>query len=130
VSQIVVFPYIYKRYRMAKELLLAGIAFGLFVVCPRIAGMMHIIASHVRVSMLGTVLLGMLVSVPLLVLMVLIFNKFGTGGALAFCVFTDFGAAFVIKEVSLRAGEETIIIALFIILGVKIAPVLSKLVGC
>ncbi len=41
--------------------------------------------------------------------------------ALAFCVITDFAAAFAMREISMKAGMETLIIALFVLLGVKVA---------
>ena len=33
--------------------------------------------------------------------------------ALAFCVITDFAAAFAMREINMKAGVETLIIALF-----------------
>ncbi len=66
---------------MLKELLIAGVSFGLFVVCPRMAGMMHIINKHTNVSMSITVLLGIIISIPILLLMVFTFSKFGVWGA-------------------------------------------------
>ncbi|MBF9016518.1 MULTISPECIES: hypothetical protein [unclassified Oceanispirochaeta] len=113
---------------MSKELLIAGVSFGLFVVCPRMAGMMHIINKHTNVSMLITVLLGIGVSIPILFLMVFVFSKFGVWGALSICVLTDLGAALFMKEISMKAGFETFIIAVFVIIGVKTAPLLSKLI--
>jgi len=111
---------------MSKELLIAGVSFGLFVVCPRMAGMMHIINKHANVSILITVLMGVLISVPILLLMVFVFSKFGVWGALSICVLTDLGAAFFMKEISMKAGLETFIIAVFVIIGVKVAPFISK----
>lgn len=111
---------------MGKELLLDSLAFGLFVVCPRMAGMMHVISGQESLSMMKTVLVGTLFSVPLLMLMVLVFGKFGVWGALAVCVLTDLGAALVMGSVSPRAGVETAVIALFVILGVKVAPLISR----
>lgn len=113
---------------MSKELLIAGVSFGLFVVCPRMAGMMHIINGHAKVSMLTTVLLGVLISIPILLLMVFIFSKFGIWGAMSICILTDLGAAFFMKEISMKAGLETFIVAVFVIIGVKIAPLISRLI--
>lgn len=86
---------------------------------------MHIIASHSPVSMLSTVLTGALFSIPLLLLMVFIFEHFGVLGALVFCVATDLGAAFVMKDISMKASMETLVIAVFVIIGVKVAPAVS-----
>lgn len=107
---------------MSKDLLLSGIALSLFIICPRMAGMVCILAKHSHVSLVYTALLGSILAIPLVIVMVLIFAKFGLWGALAFCVLTDLGAAFMMKEVSIRAGIETFIIALFVIAGVKAAP--------
>ena len=111
---------------MTKELLISGFAFGLFVVCPRMAGMTHILKTYSSAPMIAVVLLGVLISVPLLLLMVFISSKTGILGALAFCVLTDIGAALIMKEISFKAGLETFIIAVFVIIGVKIAPLISN----
>ncbi|MDD4836520.1 MAG: hypothetical protein PHU72_05410 [Dethiosulfovibrio sp.] len=111
---------------MGKELLLSSLAFGLFVVCPRMAGMMHVIAGQESLSMMKTVLVGTAFSVPLLMLMVMVFGRFGVWGALTVCVLTDFGAALIMGSVSAKAGVETAVIALFVIMGVKVAPFISR----
>lgn len=104
---------------MGKELLLSSLAFGLFVVCPRMAGMMHVIAGQESLSMMKTVLVGTAFSVPLLMLMVMVFGRFGVWGALTVCVL-------IMGSVSAKAGVETAVIALFVIMGVKVAPFISK----
>jgi hypothetical protein len=114
---------------ITKELIVANLAFSLFVVCPRMAGMMQIIAKHCQVSLLPTVPGGALISIPILVVMVFTFGKFGLWGALLFCVLTDLGAACVMSTISFKAAIETGIIALFVILGVKVAPLVSKLLA-
>ena len=110
---------------MVSEILISSIAFGLFIVCPRMAGMMHVINKHSNASILRTVLIGTLISIPLLLLMVFAFGFLGIWGAVIICVFTDFAAALIMKEISKRAAIETFIIALFVIVGVKIAPIIS-----
>jgi hypothetical protein len=60
--------------------------------------------------------------------MVAFFNIYGIWGAAIFCVLTDFTAAFIMKEISMNAAIETFIIALFVVLGVKIAPMISNLI--
>ena len=57
--------------------------------------------------------------------MALIFARYGLVAALALCVVTDFAAAFAMREISMKAGVETLIIALFVLLGVKVASMLS-----
>lgn len=53
------------------------------------AGMVHIIAKHSQASLFYTAVYGTVMAIPLVLLMVLIFGKFGVWGALAFCVLTD-----------------------------------------
>ncbi|GAA0742984.1 hypothetical protein [Clostridium oceanicum] len=110
------------------NLLISSIAFGLFIVCPRMAGMMHVINKHSKVSILRTVITGTILSIPLLLGMVFVFSHFGVWGAIIVCVGTDFAATFIMKEISKKAALETLIIALFVIIGVKIAPLISGLI--
>ncbi|MBN1140452.1 MAG: hypothetical protein JXB25_01455 [Deltaproteobacteria bacterium] len=112
---------------MPKELLIASAAMAMFIVCPRMAGMVHVISRHSQVSLVATALLGSVLSIPLVVAIVLVFAKTGLWGALTFCVLTDFAAAYVMKEMSLQAGVETLIIALFVVLGVNLAPRIAGL---
>ena len=112
---------------MTKELMIGSLGLSLFIICPRMAGMVHIISRHSNVSLMQTALLGSILSIPLVLLIVLVFGRFGVMGALAFCIITDIGAAFMMKQLSLKAGLETFIIALFVILGVKTAPLIAGL---
>jgi len=111
---------------MPKDLLISSIGLALFIICPRMAGMVYVIAKHSQVSLVYTALFGSIVAIPLVVAMVLVFAKFGLWGALAFCILTDLGAAFVMKAISIRAGIETLVIAMFVIIGVKLAPFITN----
>jgi len=112
---------------MPKDLLISSIGLSLFIVCPRMAGMVYIIAKNSQVSLIFTALLGTILAIPLIILMVLIFAKFGLWGALTFCILTDIASASVMREISIKAGLETIIIAIFVIIGVKIAPFITNI---
>ena len=109
---------------MAKEIVLASLAFGFFVVCPRMAGMLPLIAKNVQSPMFLIILTGTIFSIPVLILMVFVFSKLGIIGALAICVLTDLCAAVIMGGINIKAGFETFIIALFVIAGVKLAPVI------
>ena len=115
------------RETMTKELMTASIGISLFIICPRMAGMVNIIAKNSQVSLVYTALLGTIFSIPLVIAMVLIFARLGIWGALSFCVLTDLGAALLMKEISLKAGFETLVIAIFVIAGVKVAPYITNL---
>lgn len=60
--------------------------------------------------------------------MVWIFEQFGVVGALVFCIMTDLLAALLLKSISYKAGFETIIIAIFVLVAVKVAPLISGLI--
>jgi hypothetical protein len=112
---------------MLKNMLIPSLGLALFIVCPRMAAMVYIVAKNSAASLISTALLGSIGAIPLILIMVMIFAKFGLWGALAFCVLTDLGAALVMKQISIRAGIETFIVALFVIIGVKVAPYISNM---
>ncbi len=107
------------------SLLTVSIAFALFIVCPRMAAMTNIITTATQTNIIHVAVTGTIISLPLIIAMVLIFKHYGLLAALGFCVLTDLGAALVMKQVSFKAGLETLIIALFLILGVKVASIIS-----
>jgi hypothetical protein len=74
------------------------------------AGMVHIIAKHSNASLMYTALGVCPAKIPLVLMIVLIFGKYGVWGVLAFCIAKDPGAAFILKELSVKAGIETFII--------------------
>ncbi|MCD6494365.1 MAG: hypothetical protein J7K36_11360, partial [Archaeoglobaceae archaeon] len=88
------------------KLLIAALAFAFFNLCPRMAGITSIIANA---------------TIPFVVAMVLIYTKYGLLAALGSAVLADLLSALVIKEISIKAGVETLIVALFVIIGVRIA---------
>ena len=110
------------------RLLIAALAFAFFIVCPRMAGITSVISKSASVDLIKLAVVGTLVSLPLIVIMVYIFSRYGLIAALAFAVFTDLLSALVIKEISFKAGIETLIIALFVIVGVRAASYVSSLI--
>ncbi|MCW3129841.1 MAG: hypothetical protein N2V75_07080 [Methanophagales archaeon] len=103
-----------------KELLIASATFALFILCRRMAGMTKVISDASDANLVKVVVVGKVVALPLIIAMALIFARYGLVVALAFCVITDFAAAFAMKGISMKAGVETLIIALFVLLGVKL----------
>ena len=112
---------------MERQLLISSLGLALFIICPRMAGMVYVIAKNSHVSLVYTALFGTVIAIPLVIAMVLIFARFGLWGALAFCVLTDLAAAFVMKDISIRAGLETLVIAVFVIIGVRLAPYITNM---
>ncbi len=111
------------------DLVLVSIAFALFIVCPRMAGMAAVISRATNLSLIKIAVFGSLFSIPLTIIMVLVFRRWGLIGALSFCVLTDLGSALLMREINLKAGLETLVVALFVLLGVKVASWISALVG-
>ncbi len=111
-----------------RELFIAALAFSLFIVCPRMAGMTNVIASSTNVNIIEVAVAGSLLAIPFVVAMVLIYSRYGLFAALIFAVVTDLLSALVIREISFKAGIETLIIALFVMLGVKVASYVSQLI--
>ena len=120
---------------MTKELIIASMGLSLFIICPRMAGMVYIISKNSNVNLYATALYGTIIAIPLVLAMVWVFSKSGAlwgpqnavWGALVFCVLTDILSALFMKEISIKAGVETIIIAIFVIIGVKVAPYITGL---
>ncbi len=112
-----------------KELIIASAAFALFILCPRMAGMTKVISDASHTKLIEVVVLGTVVALPLIIAMVLIFARYGLMAALAFAVLTDFASALLMREISMKAGLETLIIALFVLIGVRIASIVSGWVG-
>lgn len=111
------------------KLLIAALAFAFFILCPRMAGITSIIANATNVDLVKLAVVGTIIAIPLIVAMVLIYSKYGLLAALAFAVLTDMLSALVIKEISLKAGIETLIVALFVIIGVRVAGYVSSLLN-
>ena len=109
-----------------EPLLIVAVAFALFIVCPRMAGMTNVITNATQTNIIRVAIVGTIISLPLVIAMVLIFKQYGLFAALGFCVLTDLGAALVMRQISFKAGLETFIIALFVVLGVKVASIISS----
>ena len=107
-------------------LLIVSLAFALFIVCPRMAGMTNVITNATQTNIIYVAVIGTIMSLPLIIGMALIFKRYGLIPALGFCIVTDLAAALMMKQISLKAGLETFIIAIFLILGVKIASLISS----
>ena len=60
-----------------KVLLIASVAFALFILCPRMAGMTKVISDASNVSLVKVVVVGTVVSLPLIIAMALVFARYG-----------------------------------------------------
>ncbi len=101
------------------------IAFSFFILCPRMGAMINILDKNTNFPLYWLVIIGTLGSVPLLLLMAWIIKQWGLVAGLALAVLTDLLAAVVLKSVSTKAAIETFIIALFVIVGNRIATLIT-----
>jgi Fe2+ transport system protein B len=107
------------------NILVASIGFALFIVCPRMAGMANVIAKSSNTNLILVSVIGTLIALPLIVLMVVIYRHYGLWAALAFAVITDVLASLIMGAISWKASMETLIIAIFVLVGVKVAGLIS-----
>ncbi len=101
------------------------VAFAFFILCPRMGAMINILDKNTTFPLYWLVILGTLGSVPLLILMAWIIKQWGLVAGLALAVLTDLLAALVLKSVSTRAAVETFIIAIFVVVGNRIATMIT-----
>ncbi|SDN75576.1 hypothetical protein SAMN04488516_10669 [Desulfonauticus submarinus] len=108
------------------HLLIPTFAFALFILCPRMAAMTTLIHKNFpQCSIYVLVLGGALISIPFLFVLTWLVGKYGILAGLGFAILTDFLSALLLSFVSLKAGVETLIIAIFVVIGSKVASTLT-----
>ncbi len=111
-----------------RNLLIASLAFGLYVICPRMSAMMVQQAKVKGLNLYAIIVLGALISIPLFVILSRILIKFGIGWAIIFAAVGDFAAAALLGAIDPRTGVELAIITVFVYIGIRLAPVISGLI--
>lgn len=109
-------------------LLVASLAFGLYVICPRMSAMLVQQGKVKGLNVHAVIVLGALISIPLFVVLAGILVKFGMAWAIIFAAVGDFAAAALLGTVDLRTGVELAIITGFVYIGIRLAPVISKII--
>jgi len=74
------------------------------------------------------IVLGALISIPLFVMLSGILVRFGMGWAIIFAAVGDFAAATLLGLVDLKSGVELAIITVFVYIGIRVAPLISRLI--
>jgi len=111
-----------------KSALIASLAFGLYVICPRMSAMIVQQAKVKGLNLYAVIVLGALISIPLFVILSRITIRFGTGWAIIFAAVGDVAAAALLGVIDPRTGVELAIITVFVYIGIRLAPVISGLV--
>jgi len=109
-----------------KALIIASLAFGLYVLCPRMSAMIVQQAKLKKVSVPAVIVLGTLISIPLFIILVNILVKFGLEWAILFAALGDFAAAVLLGTIDVKAGLELAIITLFVYAGIRLAPAIAE----
>jgi uncharacterized iron-regulated membrane protein len=108
-------------------LLIASLAFGLYVICPRMSAMLHEQGRVRNLNVHAVIVLGALISIPLFVLLLYILVNFGLGWAIIFAAIGDFAAAALLGTIDAKTGVELAIITIFVYVGIRLAPVISNI---
>ncbi len=111
-----------------RVLLISSLAFGLYVICPRMGAMMVQQAKTKGVNLYAVITLGALISIPLFILLSNILLKFGMEWAVLFAAAGDIAAAALLGLVDLKSGIELGIITVFVYIGIRVAPLISGVI--
>jgi hypothetical protein len=109
-------------------LLVSALAFGLYVIRPRMSAMMVQQAKIKGLNLYAVIVLGALVSIPLFLVLSGILIRYGMEWAIIFAAVGDFAAAAPLGLVDLKSGIELAIITVFVYVGIRLAPWISELI--
>jgi hypothetical protein len=111
-----------------KSVLIASLAFGLYVICPRMSAMIVQQAKVKGLNLSAIIVLGALISIPLFVTLSHITIRLGTGWAILFAAAGDVAAAALLGVIEPKTGVEPATITVFVYVGIRVAPAISSLV--
>jgi len=110
----------------AIPLLVASVAFALYVTCPRMTAM---ISSQAKISGFNPLLvitLGCVLGIPMFLILFYAMRYLGVEVAVILAAVMDFAAALMLGKISLRAGVELAVITIFVYAGIRVAPIIAK----
>lgn len=108
-------------------LIVASIAFAPYITCPRMTAM---IATEAKISGLNPFLmisLGCLLGIPLFIMLFYTLKHFGAGATVLLTAALDVGAALLVGKLDLKAVIELTVITIFVYVGIRVAPLIAKL---
>jgi len=109
-------------------LIVASVAFALYVTCPRMTAM---IATESKISGLNptlTVILGCILGIPLFLILLYTFQRLGVAATVLLAAIFDLGAALLLGSIDIKGGIELIIITVFVYAGIRLAPMIAELI--
>jgi len=105
-----------------RELLAMGLAFALYILCPRMTAMIAAQSRVSGVSPYAAVVLGALISAPMFAGLVHVYRTAGLEAAVAAAALADLLAALLLGTLDLRAGLELLVMTAFVYAGIRAAP--------
>ncbi|NPA71141.1 MAG: hypothetical protein GXO26_10080 [Crenarchaeota archaeon] len=113
------------------DIVTTSLAFALFIVCPRMAGMCAVISKIHQVNPYIISITGTILSTPLVVLLLYITINYGITLAIIFAAITDIIASLIIGTLNIKYAIEILIISTFVWAGVytatKTSPIITKI---
>ena len=113
------------------DIVTTSLAFALFIVCPRMAGMCAVISKIHQVNPYIISITGTILSTPLVVLLLYITINYGITLAIIFAAITDIIASLIIGTLNIKYAIEILIISTFVLAGVytatKTSPIITKI---
>jgi hypothetical protein len=115
-------------YVCLSVLIIASVAFALYITCPRMAAM---ISTETKISDLNPFLmisLGCLFGIPLFIMLFCILQHFGVETTVLSAAALDVGAALLVGKLDVKAGIELMVITVFVYVGMRVAPLIANLI--
>jgi hypothetical protein len=107
--------------------IVSSLAFALYITCPRMTGMIATQAKLTGINPLLTISVGSVLGIPMFFLLYYVLQHFGVAAAVLAAAALDVGAALLIGGLNLRSGIELAIITVFVYVGIRVAPLIAKL---
>lgn len=107
------------------RLLVASLAFALYVTCPRMTAMIASQARVARIDPVAVIVLGCLLGIPFFVALLYTLKYVGLEAAILVAAAFDVGAAVLLGELDLKLGLELAVITVFVYVGIRAAPMIA-----
>jgi hypothetical protein len=107
--------------------IISSLAFSLYITCPRMTAMIASQAKIAGVNPIIMIALGSIIGIPFFAVLFYVLQSYGVGAAVLLAAALDVGAALLVGNLNLRAGIELAIITVFVYVGMRVAPLIAKL---
>ncbi len=109
-------------------LLVASLAFALYVTCPRMTAMIASQAKLSKINPVAVIVIGCLLGIPFFLILLYVLNCWGVAAAVVVAAVFDLGAAVLLGELDLKLGIELVVITAFVYIGIRAAPKIADFI--